>query len=76
VCGYLVWTGWFWRSHRNPSRWLSVVIWVASIIVNILWFVLLVIAAGERAFYVWWGSAVAIASMIALYFEIKSPRLS
>ena len=85
ICGYGVWFGWFWRSFRHPSRRLSVVIWVSSAVMNLVSLGCLIIAAGKQAlraflfediaFYYWWGLAVAIASLVALCFEFRPPKI-
>jgi hypothetical protein len=64
-----------------PSRRLSLAIWLSSIVVNLFWLGVLVVIEGSRAlhgflfdeisFYFWWQLAAAIASAVALSFELR-----
>lgn len=66
--GFAIWIGWICRAHSPLRSWSVRVLWVASIVVN-GWYLLLIGRDGRTPIQECWWIAAVVLSAYALYFD-------
>lgn len=83
LCGFAVWGGWRWRSRQLRSLPASVGLWIASLLVNAVFLVVLIADEGrwpqvfirdQMAFVLWWWLLASVLSLVAGVCEFKVSR--